>query len=72
MIVLDELKKLPIEERMQIVEELTRSIREEEADFSESPELIEELRRRSANLKANPSSGFTWEEVEARILSRRG
>ncbi len=67
MIALDELKKLPIEGRFQIVEELTLSIREEQADFNKSPELIGELRGRAANLRANPASGFTWDEVEARI-----
>ena len=71
MIVLDELRKLPLEERIRIVEELTKSIDEDHGNFEESPEFIAELQRRSANLKANPSSGSTWEEVEARILARR-
>jgi putative addiction module component (TIGR02574 family) len=72
MIALDELKKLPIEERWQIVEELTRSIEEEENDFEESPEFIAEIRARSARLKADPSSGVSWETVEKRIQARRG
>ncbi|MEO7100126.1 MAG: addiction module protein [Luteolibacter sp.] len=72
MIELAELKKLPIAERLQLVEDLWDSIAEEQDALPDAPELIEEIRRRSANLKANPSSGFTWEEVEARIQSRRG
>ena len=72
MIAMDELIKLPIEERWQIVEELTRSIEEEENDFKESPEFIEEIRARSARLKADPSTGVLWEDVEKRIQTRRG
>ena len=71
MIALDELKKLPLEERLQIVEELTRSIEEDEGEFAESPELIAELERRSADLKANPSSGISWETLKANLLSGR-
>jgi putative addiction module component (TIGR02574 family) len=59
MIALDELKKLPLEERIQIVDELTKSI-EEDHDFQESPELIAELERRHANYLANPSSASSW------------
>ena len=71
MIALDELKKLPTEERMQIVEELTLSIREDEADFNESPELIAELRRRSAAYHADPSSAMPWELALEQIRSGR-
>ena len=71
MIALDELRKLPLEERIRIVEELTRFIDEDDGNFEESPEFIADLQRRSAKLKANPSTGSTWEEVEARILARR-
>ena len=71
MIALDELKKLPLDERIQIVEELTRSIHEEEDALLDPPELIEEIRARVARFKANPSSGIPWEEVEQRILSKR-
>jgi len=72
MIALAELKKLPIEERLQLVEDLWDSITEEKAALPEPPELVEELRRRSASLKADPSSGLTWEELESRIQARRG
>ena len=72
MTAIEELRKLPLAERRKIVEELEESIREEEADAGETPELIAELRRRFAELSASPSSGIPWEEVEKRILSRRG
>jgi putative addiction module component (TIGR02574 family) len=70
MIALDELKKLPIEEREQIIDELERSIDEERGAYQETPEFIAEILRRSENLKRNPASGFTWEEVEKRIRAK--
>jgi putative addiction module component (TIGR02574 family) len=71
MIALDELKKLPLDERKQIVEELTRSIDEEEDDFEESPELIQELQRRYAEYQADPSSAIPWEVALQQIRSDR-
>lgn len=71
MIALEELKKLPLAERLQIVEELTISIHEEQSDFVESPELIEELQRRYAEYLADPSSAIPWETVKAQLLSGR-
>lgn len=67
MIALDELIRLPIEERMQIVEELTLSIREEEAGFNESLEMIEELRARYAAYLADPTSAVPWENASEKI-----
>ena len=72
MIALAELKKLPIAERLQLVEELWDSIAEDGAALPDPPELVEEIRRRSAYLQANPSSGVTWEELENRIRIKRG
>ncbi len=71
MIALDELKKLPIEQRCFIVEELTQSI-QEDADFQESPELIAELEARYEEYLADPSSGVPWEVALERIRSKRG
>lgn len=71
MIVLDELKKLPIKERKQIVEELTRPIYEEEHDSEESPELVEELQARYASYHADPSSAIPWEAALAQIRTGR-
>lgn len=71
MAVLDELKKLPIRERIQIVEELTRSIYEEERDFEESPELVEELQSRYAAYLADPSTAIPWEVALEQIRNGR-
>ncbi|RYE21097.1 MAG: addiction module protein [Sphingobacteriaceae bacterium] len=63
--------RLPIEEREQIIEELEQSINEERGAYQETPEFIAEIMRRSAALKADPSSGIPWEEVKKKILARR-
>jgi len=68
MIALDELKKLPLEERIQIVDELTKSI-EEDSDFPELPELMDELRARRAAYLADPSSAVPWEIALEQIRS---
>ena len=71
MIALDELKKLPVEERLEWVTALWDSI--PELDFpKESPEFIEEMMRRERELQSNPASGVLWEGAESRILKRRG
>jgi putative addiction module component (TIGR02574 family) len=70
MIALDELKKLPIEERRQIVQELEISIQEEESDYQEPPGLPAELDRRMAAYHADPSTAISWEAFEAKLLSR--
>lgn len=72
MIALEELKKLPIAERLQLVEDLWDSIAEDREQLPDPSELIEEIRVRAAALKADPASGLSWEEVETRIRSRRG
>lgn len=54
-------------ERLQLVEDLWDSIAEEEAG-ADAPILAawkqDELRRRKANLAANPASVLSWEQVK--------
>jgi putative addiction module component (TIGR02574 family) len=59
-------------EKLQLVEDLWD-------DLAASPEQIpihdwqiEELERRKANLKNNPASGLSWEEVKRNIRSKHG
>ena len=59
-------------EKLQLVEDLWD-------DLAATPEAVpvhdwqkEELARRKANLKKNPASGLTWEEVKRRVRSRGG
>jgi len=59
-------------EKLQLVEDLWD-------DLAATPEAIpvydwqkEELARREANLRKNPGSGLTWEEVKRRVRHRYG
>ena len=54
-------------EKLQLVEDLWN-------DLAATPELIpihkwqkEELARRKANLRTNPASGVTWEDIQRRL-----
>lgn len=59
-------------EKLQLVEDLWD-------DLSAQPDQVpihdwqrQELDRRKSNLKSNPSSAVTWEEIQDRIRSRYG
>lgn len=62
---------LPVPERLQLVEEIWNGI----ADAPDALELTEEDRRlldeRLAAYRQNPNNGSPWEEVYARITSRK-
>ena len=64
----DALFKLPVAERLQLVEDLWDSIA---ADASFEPPLpdvvMTELRERKARYDANPESAISWEEAKRRI-----
>jgi putative addiction module component (TIGR02574 family) len=68
----DELLKLPMAERLELVQELWDSIA---ADCEREPyplteEQRQDLERRLAEADADPTGGAPWEEVRERI--RRG
>jgi putative addiction module component (TIGR02574 family) len=59
-------------EKLQLVEDLWD-------DLAATPEAVpvhdwqkQELDRRKANLKRNPASAMTWEQVKANVRSRNG
>jgi len=63
--------KLPLSDRIQLVEDLWDSIAEEASDtFSLSPEQKAELSRRLAAHKADPSSAVSWEHVRRKLFQR--
>ncbi|MFT3992131.1 MAG: addiction module protein [Luteolibacter sp.] len=73
MIALEELTKLSIAEREEIIAVLEQSLVDDGyGDFRESPELIAELKKRDAEYEANPEAALPWDEVKKQILSRRG
>jgi putative addiction module component (TIGR02574 family) len=67
---LNALRRLPLAERLKLVEDLWDSIAAESPDaaFPVTPELAAELDRRSAEMEANPGLGEPWDQVKARTL----
>lgn len=70
---LEEAKRLPIQERIELAEAIWETI-PEEANLETLP-LSEahrqELDRRLADFEANPDAGRPWEEVRGRLERRR-
>lgn len=71
---IDELRKLPVAERLQLVEELWDSIAEDSPDeaFPITAELAEELDRRLAEYEADPGDSLPWDVVRERIRRLAG
>jgi putative addiction module component (TIGR02574 family) len=68
---IDDIKKLPNEEKLKIIDELWESI---EADWEnhggqqdESPEVISMLEERLSEYEKGETKSYSWEEVEERI-----
>ena len=66
---LQDLRRLPIQQRIQLVEDLWDSIAEEAAAIHLSKEQIAELDRRLDALEAQPESGTPWHIARERILA---
>jgi putative addiction module component (TIGR02574 family) len=66
----EELRKLPIAERLELVEELWDSIAHESEQLALTQAQRDELDRRFADYEANPGEGVAWEEVRDRIRTR--
>ncbi len=64
MIDLEELKKLPNEEKLRIIDELEASLEGEEVDDFD-PELTAEMEQRYAHIPSGKSKSYTWEEAMA-------
>lgn len=66
---IQELRQLPIPERIQLVKDLWDSIAEESPAIDLSLEQIAELDRRLDALEAQPESGTPWHIARERILA---
>ena len=64
----EEAKKLPVAERIALVEEIWDSIAEENGYFELTGSQKEEIDRRIQSFQENPSAGRTWEEIKAEFL----
>ena len=66
---LDQLRELPVSERIQLVEDLWDTIAEKPEDIRLSQAQMEELDRRLDRLAESPDEGTDWSELRARILN---
>ena len=62
--------KLPLSDRIKLVEDIWDSIADEPDPFPLTKEQERELDRRLALMKANPGRALTWPEAKRRILER--
>ena len=69
---IEELLKLSVAERIQLVEDLWDSIAADPENVPLSESQLKELRRRLAEHRANPDSAVPWEEVRRRLYERYG
>lgn len=72
MVTAEDLQKLPLTYRLQLVQELWDQIAAEGAIPAMSDDAIAEASNRIAELKANPSLGITAEELWKRVDASRG
>lgn len=70
MTTVDQLRELPVEDRLQIVGDLWDSIAEDSSTIKLTPAQISELDRRLDDLEKNPNEGRAWDEVRADIEKR--
>ena len=67
----EEAKKLPVEERIALVEEIWDSIAEENGCFELTEAQKEELDRRIQSLQQNPQVGRSWEDIKSEFLNSK-
>ena len=66
---LDQLRELPVSERIQLVEDLWDTIAEKPEDIQLTQAQVEELDRRLDRLEDSPDEGTDWSELKTRILN---
>src|SRR5215813_13919186 len=59
----EEARKLPVDERIELVEEIWDSIAEENGGFELTEAQKQELDRRIQSAKQNPEAGRSWEDI---------
>jgi putative addiction module component (TIGR02574 family) len=68
---LDEIKALPVPDRIRLVQAIWDSIEEDAAPPDLTDAQKAELDRRLADLRANPDNVLTWEEIKAYVRRNR-
>jgi len=67
----EEAKKLPVDERIALVEEIWDSIAEENGCFELTDAQKQELDRRIQSLQENPQAARSWEDIKSEFLNSK-
>jgi len=67
----EEAKKLPVDERIALVEEIWDSIAEENGCFELTDAQKQELDRRIQSLQENAQAGRNWEDIKSEFLNSK-
>lgn len=67
----EQAKKLPISDRILLVEEIWDTIAEDNQAFELTDAQKRELDRRLESAKKNPGQGRTWDEIKAEFMKSR-
>ena len=67
----EQAKKLSINDRILLVEEIWDTIAEENQAFELTGGQKQELDRRLESVKTNPGQGRTWDEIKAEFMASR-
>jgi putative addiction module component, TIGR02574 family len=68
---IDELRKLPVPERLELVESLWDSIAADADQLLLTERQAEELDRRLAEHEANPGESISWQKLRDRLQNDR-
>lgn len=69
---IDQLRALPLEKRLEILEALWDSVESEADPYPIPEEVLDEAEREFEAHLADPSSSIPWETVRARLRERYG
>lgn len=69
-LILEQALKLPIQERIKLVDEIWDSINVSPGAVGITIEQEAELGRRLEDYRANPDGNYSWDEIKADALSR--
>ena len=69
--ILEDIMKLEEAERLEIAEAILASLGRQNVEFHLSTEQETMLNQRLAAAKSNPSEGIAWEDVKARVRSKK-
>lgn len=67
---IDEIRRLSVGQRVQLVEDIWDTLSEEDAELPLSDAQMAELDARREQLLADPSIGIPWEAAKARLAEK--